>query len=91
MKKIAITGMSGVIGGKLAKELRGDKIIDLYHTKKYKGIAKITKHLYFDLQETSKIQETLKLANPDVIIHLAAITHIDRCEKDRRAGKNGKV
>lgn len=92
MTKIAITGLNGVIGKILAEELsKNTQIIDLFHTKKYSGRAIIQKHIKLDLLKKDKISKILQKADPDVIIHLAAITHIDRCEKDKKNGKKGKV
>src|SRR3990167_7390806 len=92
MKIIAITGLNGVIGKILGEEIPAtDQIVDLYHSKKYSGHAKVYKHLKLDLLKKDKISNVLKKVKPDVIIHLAAITHIDRCEKDKKNGKNGEV
>ena len=92
MTKIAITGLNGVIGKILAEELsKNTQIIDLFHTKKYSGRAIIQKHIKLDLLKKDKIPEVLREAEPDVVIHLAAITHIDRCEKDKKNGEKGVV
>jgi len=92
IKKIAITGLSGVIGQVLSKRLSPQaRIIDLYHTQKYSGKVKIYKHVKLDLLNLKKISSTLKLLKPDVIVHMAAITHIDTCEKDKKFGQEGRV
>lgn len=92
MIKVAVTGLNGVIGKILAEELsKNTQIIDLFHTSKYSGRAKIQKHIRLDLLKKDKISKVLQKTNPDVIVHLAAITHIDRCEKDKKNGKKGKV
>lgn len=91
MKRIAITGLSGVIGKNLIEEIDdSDQILDLYHSKKSKN-KKIGKNLYLDLKNTNSIKYKLEEEKPDVIIHLAAITHIDKCEKDKKSGKKGEV
>jgi dTDP-4-dehydrorhamnose reductase len=90
--KIAVTGLSGVIGQILAEEISLDtEIIDLYHQVKYAGSAKITKHVHLDLLNQSKIASTLDQVKPDIVIHMAAITHIDRCEMDKVNGIDGIV
>lgn len=92
MKKIAITGLSGVIGQILGEEIsQKAQIIDLFHKNKYQGKAKVQKHVNFDLLNKTKIPTILKRVNPDIVVHLAAITHIDICEKDKKRGKKGKV
>lgn len=92
MNKIAITGLSGVIGQILSEKIlpRSD-IIDLFHKNEYSGDAKIQNHIYLNLLDKEKISSTLKYINPDIVIHMAAITHIDRCEMDKKEGKKGIV
>lgn len=92
MYKIGITGLSGVIGQILVEELPSDlQLIDLYHEKKYIGKRKKIKSSKFDLLNTSNVDKVLEKIRPDIIIHLAAITHIDKCEKDKENGKDGIV
>lgn len=92
MKKIAITGLSGVIGQILSEEISPKaQIIDLFRKTEYSGPARIQKHIHFDLLDKAKISTILKRVNPDIIVHMAAITHIDRCEKDKKQGKDGIV
>jgi len=91
MSKIAVTGMSGVIGSVFALESGPEyELIDLYHSKPSSS-SKIAKSLQLDLLKKKDIVRTLSEAMPDVIVHLAAITHIDQCELDRSKGKKGIV
>lgn len=89
MKNVAITGLNGVIGNILAKELEDVNIINLYHNKKSTG--KNIKNKKLDLLNTNLIDKTLYSVEPDVIIHLAAQTHIDKCESDKKNSKSGVV
>lgn len=92
MKKVAITGLNGVIGRILCEEITSKmQIIDLYHKQKYSGSAKIKKHVRLDLLKTDSIISILEPVKPDIVIHMAAITHIDVCETDKKNGKNGNV
>lgn len=93
MKTIAFTGLNGVLGtffiesdSKLFKKY---SIIDLYNTVPTKSL--LCKSIKLNLLQLKTIIPTLKKANPDIVIHLAAVTHIDQCEKDRENGKNGIV
>ncbi|HVT00655.1 MAG TPA: SDR family oxidoreductase [Patescibacteria group bacterium] len=91
-KVIAVTGLNGVVGNIFA-DLYGDKydLIDLYHKKKVSSKLAIKKHYKLDLLDGKKIQKVLRKTSPSVIVHLAAITHIDRCEKDRKKGEKGNA
>jgi len=92
MKKVAITGLSGVIGRILSEEITSKmQVIDLYHKKKYSGSARIKSHIKLDLLKKDKILPTLERVKPNIVVHMAAITHIDVCEKDKKYGKKGNV
>jgi len=92
IKKIGITGLSGVIGGILGENLpRNIQVIDLFHNTKFDKSVKNVEHKKINLKNKIEIQQALKDIKPDLIIHLAAITHIDKCEKDRKNGKKGIV
>ncbi len=93
MKKIAITGLSGVIGSRLLSSLpRRAIILDLYNTnpslRSYP--RKVSSH-HFDLLSPKKCLSILRATEPDTIIHMAAITHIDQCELYRKEGKKGRA
>jgi dTDP-4-dehydrorhamnose reductase len=89
-KRIAITGLNGVIGKKLADALTSDSfVIDLYHNTSSKN--KANKRIFLDLSKKRNIAKALDEAMPDIIVHMAAITHIDGCEDDRKKGKEGIV
>lgn len=92
MSTLAITGLSGEVGSLIIEELKNvpEKVIDLYHHQKALS-SRVTRHVFLDLQNSSQIQAVLNSIKPDVILHLAGITHIDRCELDKSNGKKGQV
>ena len=74
--KILVTGLNGFIGSRF-REMAKDKftLIEFVHTRK----KSITARKYvFDFLGKSKA---------DVVLHLAAKTHIDRCQHDKKLGK----
>lgn len=92
MKKtrLAVTGLSGVLGKVFLPFLKKNyKVIDLYHKKpaQTKGVI----HISCDLLNKESIEKVIQKSKPDAILHMAALTHIDRCEEDREQGKNGDV
>ena len=78
MKKILITGAFGQLGTSLCKVLSNESILAagrvIISTKKYKCIE-------LDITNQRKVAEIISNYKPDIIIHLAAMTDVDRCEK----------
>ena len=89
MKKILITGGSGFIGTNLIEFLDRKKKFKIYNLDKLSSIStperfkKIKyKHNYkfykVDLAKKKKTFNILKKISPDVIVHMAAESHVDR-------------
>ena len=78
MKKILITGAFGQLGTSLCKVLSNESILAagrvIISTKKYKCIE-------LDITNQKKVSEIIRDYKPDIIIHLAAMTDVDGCEK----------
>lgn len=92
VKKIAVTGLSGVIGQIIVRSLpKSFQIIDLFHHTPFSAKKRSISHAYLDLQNNEQTRLTLAKVAPDAIVHLAAITHIDACERDKHFGKSGIV
>jgi len=76
-KKIFLTGASGKLGSYLHPFLmKKFKVLVTGNKKKISYINKI------NLLNNSKLKKKLNNFNPDVIVHLAAITNVDLCEKN---------
>ncbi len=80
MKKILITGASGFLGGHVYK-LAMDRF-ETYagfhdHTINEKG-----EWVQLDLADTEKLSQVIHKIKPDVVVHSAAISNLDLCEKD---------
>jgi len=91
-RKIAVTGLSGVIGQVIVRSLpKSFQIIDLFHHTPFSAKKRSITHAYLDLQNNEQTKATLAKVAPDAIVHLAAITHIDACERDKHFGKSGIV
>ena len=91
-KRVAITGLSGVIGSVLIETLPKN----LYITELSRSHSKLPKknikqHIQIDLLKSESISKALSAAEPDIIVHMAAITHIDTCEQDKKHKKEGVV
>jgi dTDP-4-dehydrorhamnose reductase len=79
--KIFITGGSGLLGSKVAEiaQARGDEVFSGYaHNPPEYGRA-----VKFDLLDEKGISELVGRIEPEVIIHSAALTDVDRCEREK--------
>ena len=82
MKKILITGASGQLGSELMKlfDDREFRVFGTYNTKKPKSFPR-KKIFRLDLSKEQEIRDAIKSIRPDNIIHCAAMTNVDECEK----------
>jgi len=79
--KIFITGGSGLMGSKMAEVAlaRGNQVFSGYaHNEPQCGRA-----IRFDLMDERGTCDLVDRLRPDVIIHSAALTDVDRCERER--------
>lgn len=79
--KLFITGASGLLGSRVAKAAlaRGDEVFSGYAC----TIPAYGKPVRFDLREATGISDLVERLAPDVIIHSAALTDVDRCEREQ--------
>lgn len=81
IKKVYITGITGLLGSNLAKYLQHEYIIcgsDRNEVDVY-GIA----YDVFDLCDNKKLITSLERNKPDIIIHCAAMVNVDLCEEQK--------
>jgi dTDP-4-dehydrorhamnose reductase len=79
--KLLITGGSGLLGSKVAKMAlaRGDEVFSGYAH----NIPSYGKPVRFDLLDGPGISDMVERLAPEVIIHSAALTDVDRCEREK--------
>jgi len=79
--RIFITGGSGLLGHRIA-ELALEREYEVYsgycHSKPIVGEA-----VKIDLANPASILEVVKEVRPDIVMHTAALTDVDRCEKEK--------
>lgn len=76
--KILIIGGSGLVGGKLIKDLTGQfDVYATYSTRKQQGLQ------YLEIIRKDMVFDLFKEIKPDVVIHTAALTHVDYCEANQ--------
>ena len=93
-KRVIVTGGAGFIGGNLIRKLLLDSEIkvlnidklsyasDLSSINSIKYDPKRYKHIILDLKNKLKIDRVVNDFSPDLIIHLAAESHVDRSLED---------
>ena len=80
MKRVLITGASGMLGANLVK-LWSNKY-NIFATSRSNFSDNAAKNYkIFDLK-SEKYEELIEWAKPDIIVHCAAITNVDYCEEN---------
>lgn len=76
--KLLITGASGLYGSKLA-ELAIARNYEVYSGYSRDQPAYGTP-IQFDISDKNRVEEAFKKVNPEVVVHAAALTDVDKCE-----------
>jgi dTDP-4-dehydrorhamnose reductase len=76
--KLLITGASGLFGSKLA-QIAISKDIFVYSCYS-KDVPSFGSPLQFDVVDSKVVQEAVAKVNPDVVVHAATLTDVDKCE-----------
>lgn len=81
--KVLITGSHGLLGMKLEEIFKEND----YNVYGIDILNQIEKNNYFPLDITQKenIEVIFKKVTPDVVVHTAAYTNVDGCEKDKKS------
>lgn len=85
--KILITGANGLLGQKLVEQLVQQGKFEVIATGR--GACRLSgsgfSYQTLDIENEQEVEATLADLNPEVIIHGAAMTHVDECEKHQEA------
>ncbi len=79
--KFLVTGSAGLVGRQVVKDLveEGETVYSAFHNlKPENGIP-----TQMDICSDDKIKTVIEKTNPDAILHLAAFTDVDLCEKEK--------
>jgi dTDP-4-dehydrorhamnose reductase len=79
--KLLITGASGLFGSKLAQKAI-EKGITVYagYNKDAPGLGV---PVFFDISDKNQVDRVFEAVKPDVVVHAAALTDVDKCELNR--------
>jgi dTDP-4-dehydrorhamnose reductase len=79
--KFLITGASGLYGSKLAK-LALEKNIEVYSSD-IQNISAVGNFVKLDISGKEQVDEAFKKIKPDVVVHAATLTDVDKCETNK--------
>jgi dTDP-4-dehydrorhamnose reductase len=84
--RLLISGGGGLMGSKVAEvaALQGHEVFFGYHREHHESShAGHGNGIKFDLMDHASIVEAVRSSRPEVVIHTAALTDVDRCEIDK--------
>ena len=79
--KLLITGASGLYGSKLAK-LAIDQGIEVYSSD-IQGLSVYGNFVKLDITGKAQVTEVFQNIKPDVVVHAASLTDVDKCELNK--------
>lgn len=76
--RLLVTGASGLLGSKLTKlaTTKNFKVYSAHH----KNTPKHGTPMQFDISKKTSTEKAFNEVKPDIVVHAAALTHVDRCE-----------
>ena len=79
--KLLITGASGLYGSKLA-QLALAKNFEVYSSD-IQSLSVYGNFVKLDISEKAQVEEAFKTIKPDVVVHAATLTDVDKCELNK--------
>jgi dTDP-4-dehydrorhamnose reductase len=83
--KILVTGSNGLLGQKLSTLLQSQKDVKFLATARGKSVIKLAPATFasLDICNAGEVVRVFSSFKPDVVIHSAAMTLVDKCELDQ--------
>jgi dTDP-4-dehydrorhamnose reductase len=86
-QRILLTGANGLLGQKIVKQTLGDNDVEMIATGR--GDCRLPwsdfQYATMDITDRGSVLSIFEAHRPDVVIHGAAMTHVDKCELDHAA------
>jgi dTDP-4-dehydrorhamnose reductase len=77
--KIVITGANGMLGSSLCRQYHNEHEVHAFHRDK-RCYTNSFENYSLDLLDFNQVQALFNQINPDIVIHCAGLTSVDRCE-----------
>lgn len=94
MKRILITGGNGLLGQKVVELFSRSTTYNLLLTSKQEQSAftdETVSYKQLDVSDRQEVRKVIDEIEPDVIVHTAAMTNVDKCETERNAAWRANV
>ncbi|HEY8402638.1 MAG TPA: SDR family oxidoreductase [Cytophagaceae bacterium] len=87
MKKVLITGANGLLGQKLVQLLADDDNYEVIASgrgaNRLPAMDREYKYVEMDITNKAVVDKVFKEYKPDMVVHTAAMTNVDQCEKEQ--------
>jgi len=80
--RILVTGGSGLFGRAFAELIKERTLYDIYATYN-ENIVDSEEAVFLDITDKKRVEEVIKKLQPDVVVHAAAFTNVDKCEVEK--------
>ena len=80
--KILLTGGSGLFGRAFVELVKDRTSHDIYATYN-ENIVDSEEAVFLDITDKKRVEEVIKKLQPDVMVHAAAFTNVDKCEVEK--------
>lgn len=89
MKKLLITGTQGMLGSNMSEALKGK--YEIFGIDILRAKTEDTKNFTLDLRNKKDAKKAIDSIKPDFVVHCAALTNVDECERDKKKAHASNV
>ena len=86
MKKLLVTGANGLLGQNVVKQLANQNNYEVYATARGEcrfNLPEGINYVQLDLTSEESLSKAFNDIQPDLVIHTAAMTNVDKCEQEK--------
>lgn len=86
MKKLFVTGANGLLGQNIVKQLANQNKYEVYASARGEcrfNLSENVNYVSLDLTSEEELNKAFEGIRPDLVIHAAAMTNVDKCELEK--------